>query len=210
MAFVFPDSFILSIDRALRTLCLPVSKSAVVPGADLRESRLSKEEVWHAGALMRINHVGEVCAQALYQGQSLACSNALVRDSLAQAADEELEHLAWTARRIEELGSRVSFLNPFWYLGAGALGVIAGKCGDGWSLGFLAETERQVGAHLESHLRFLPEGDLKSRTIVRQMRDDELRHAEMAMALGALVLPSSVQSAMRVAAKLMTRVAYYI
>lgn len=159
---------------------------------------------------MRINHVGEICAQALYQGQALVCNDAVVRESLDQAASEEVEHLAWTAQRIEELGSRTSYLNPIWYFGAAAIGLVAGKCGDVWSLGFLAETERQVGAHLDGHLSSLPESDFKSRAIVRRMRDDEIAHAEMAIALGGRALPPPVLCLMRVAARIMTRTAYHI
>lgn len=181
-----------------------------MPGGELPESCLVQDERWHAGALMRINHVGEVCAQALYQGQAFVCRNPAIRDSLDSAARDEEAHLAWTARRIEELGSRKSYLNLFWYVGAVSLGVIAGKCGDEWSLGFLAETERQVGAHLDSHLRTLPESDEKSRAIVSRMRDDELTHAKMATALGGKALPRSVRCLMRLAAKAMTRTAYHI
>lgn len=159
---------------------------------------------------MRINHVGEICAQALYQGQALACSNAVIRQSLDKAAAEEVEHLAWTAQRIEELGGRASYLNPLWYLGAVAIGVVAGKCGDAWSLGFLAETERQVGAHLDSHLGLLPESDAKSRAIVLRMRDDEIAHAEMAAALGGRELPLPIRHMMRFGAKVMTRTAYHV
>lgn len=204
------DSAIVAIDKALRTLFGPVGGVRNAPGAKLPEPGLSLAERRHAGALMRINHVGEVCAQALYQGQAVVCRDPLIRTSLDRAADEEVEHLEWTAQRIRELGSRVSRLNLFWYSGAFAIGVLAGKCGDRWSLGFLAETERQVGEHLDGHLRSLPVEDAKSRAIVRQMRDDEIAHAEMAVALGGRELPQPARGLMRAAAKVMTRTAYHI
>ena len=202
------DSAIVAIDKALRTLFGSKGRVGNAPGAELPEPDLSLGERQHAGALMRINHVGEVCAQALYQGQAVVCRDPVIRASLDPAAGEEAEHLEWTARRLRELDSRVSYLNPFWYSGAFVIGVLAGKCGDHWSLGFLAETERQVGAHLDGHLRSLPAADAKSRAIVRQMRDDEVAHAEMAVALGGRELPRPVRGLMRVAAKVMTRTAY--
>lgn len=204
------DIAIVAIDKAVRTLFAPVAESQTMPGREEREPDLTSEARSHAGALMRINHVGEICAQALYQGQGVVCRDPAIRGSLDKAADEEVEHLAWTSRRIKELGSRQSYLNPCWYAGAFVIGVVAGKCGDAWSLGFLAETERQVGAHLEGHLRALPVGDTKSRAIVARMRDDEIAHAEMAVALGARDLPLPVRCLMRVAAKLMTRTAYHV
>ena len=143
------DSVIVAIDKALRSLFGSRASSGRAPGAELPEPSLSPGDRRHAGALMRINHVGEVCAQALYQGQAVVCRDPLIRALLDRAAGEEVEHLEWTARRIRELDSRVSCLNPFWYSGAFVIGVLAGKCGDHWSLGFLAETERQVGAHLD-------------------------------------------------------------
>jgi len=204
------DLVIIAVDKMVRTLCVAAPVSCRVPGEDAQESPLSFGEKRHAGALMRINHVGEICAQGLYQGQAFVCHDPNVRKSLDQAASEEVEHLAWTAQRIEQLGSRTSYLNPIWYVGAVAIGVIAGKCGDPWSLGFLAETEQQVGAHLDGHLSSLPEGDLKSRAIVRRMRDDEIAHAEMAMALGGRALPRVVRGLMRFTAKIMTRTAYHL
>ena len=204
------DSVIVAIDKALRSLFGSRASSGRAPGAELPEPSLSPGDRRHAGALMRINHVGEVCAQALYQGQAVVCRDPLIRASLDRAAGEEVEHLEWTARRIRELDSRVSCLNPFWYSGAFVIGLLAGKCGDHWSLGFLAETERQVGAHLDGHLRSLPVMDAKSRAIVRQMRDDEIAHAEMAVALGGRALPPPACALMRVAAKVMTHAAYHI
>lgn len=204
------DLAILAIDKMVRTLSVAAPRPQWVLGEEVRDLRLSVAEKRHAGALMRINHVGEICAQALYQGQAFACRNPEIRRSLDKAAREEVDHLAWTAQRIVELGGRVSYLNPLWYLGAVAIGVAAGKCGDAWSLGFLAETERQVGAHLDSHLSLLPDGDLRSRSIVSRMRDDEIAHAEMALALGGRSLPLSVKGLMRIAAKVMTLTAYHV
>ena len=163
----------------------------------------------HAAALMRVNHVGEVCAQALYQGQALTCRDPALRSELQRASDEEVEHLAWTERRIAELGGRRSILNPVWYGGSLAFGVLAGKFGDRWNLGFLAETERQVEAHLNDHLGRLPPQDVKSRAIVEQRKVDEREHADLAVRLGAVELPAPAKVAMRVAAKVMTRTAYF-
>ncbi len=204
------DTLIVEFDRALRTLLAPASTMRPVPGNDLPEAELSEAERAHVAALMRINHCGEICAQALYQGQSLTSRSDVARQSLEKAGQEETEHLAWTARRIEEMGGRKSLLNPLWYAGSLAMGVVAGKCGDRWNLGFLAETERQVEAHLEGHKMRLPEQDQRSRAILEQMRVDEARHAEMALQLGAKSLPSPIKTAMRLSAKLMTSVAYYV
>lgn len=171
---------------------------------------MTEKERAHSGALMRINHVGEVCAQALYQGQALTCQDAEIRRALEKAAAEETEHLAWTEQRIAELGARKSFLNPLWYLGALTLGVGAGRLGDTINLGFLAETERQVEAHLDHHLSELPLQDLRSRAIVQQMKIDENSHARTAVRLGARELPKYVVAVMRLAARVMTRTAYYV
>ena len=171
---------------------------------------MSARDKGHAAALMRINHVGEVCAQGLYQGQALTCRDAGIRQALKKAADEETEHLSWTERRIRELGGRKSVLNPLWYLGSLSIGAVAGKLGDAWSLGFLAETERQVSAHLDRHLSELPTQDVKSRLIVDQMKLDELSHAETAVRLGAQALSPGVRSSMRLVATVMTRAAYYL
>jgi ubiquinone biosynthesis monooxygenase Coq7 len=204
------DPLILNFDRALRTLFVAAPTTRGVPGAGLPEPVLSVRERAHAAALMRINHVGEVCAQGLYQGQALMSRDPGIAKVLEGAADEETEHLAWTERRIDELGGRKSLLNPLWYLGALSLGVVAGKLGDGWNLGFVAETERQVEAHLDHHLHELPVLDVKSRSIVEQMKIDEAAHAEAAVRLGARDLPSSIRTAMRLAARVMTGTAYYI
>ncbi len=204
------DSLILEFDKVLRTLFVAAPTVREVPGRGLPESELSETERAHAGALMRINHVGEICAQALYQGQALACRDPLIRHELETSAAEETEHLAWTERRLNELAARKSVLNPLWYAGAFSFGVLAGKLGDDWSLGFLAETERQVEAHLDHHLTELPATDMRSRAIVGQMKTDEIAHAEKAVKLGARELPLPVKGAMRVAAGVMTRVAYRV
>ena len=204
------DDLICGIDKALRTLFVAASTLRSVPGSGEAEADLSLEEKASAGALMRVNHVGEICAQALYQGQVLTCRDEEIRAALEKAAVEETEHLAWTERRILELGARKSILNPLWYLGALSIGVVVGRVGDGWNLGFLAETERQVEAHLDSHLDKLPKQDVRSRSIVAQMKSDEQRHAETAVALGAKELPAPARQAMRLAARVMTRTAYYL
>ncbi len=204
------DRLIVELDRALRTLAAPARTNRPIPGGELPESDLDGAQRAHVGALMRVNHVGEICAQALYQGQSLTCRDPAVRDALRQAAIEETEHLSWTSSRIVELGSRTSLLNPLWYGGSLLMGVSAGLIGDKWNLGFLAETERQVEAHLQGHLDRLPVGDQKSWRILEQMRQDERQHARTAELLGAAELPSPVRMAMRLASRLMTRLAYYV
>ncbi len=204
------DDLIFGIDKALRTLFVAASTLRSVPGSGEAEADLSLEEKASAGALMRVNHVGEICAQALYQGQVLTCRDQEIRAALEKAAVEETEHLAWTERRILELGARKSILNPLWYLGALSIGVVVGRDGDGCNPGCLAETERQVEAHLDSHLDKLPKQDVRSRSIVAQMKSDEQRHAETAVALGAKELPAPARQAMRLAARVMTRTAYYL
>jgi len=159
---------------------------------------------------MRVNHVGEVCAQALYQAQALSTRDPNLREHFEHAAREETDHLAWTQQRLDELGSRVSLLNPLWYAGAFGIGLIAGRVGDAMSLGFVVETERQVEQHLESHLDALPAADLRSQAIVRQMKEDEARHAMSAEQAGAVELPVPLKWAMRIAAKVMTTTAYYV
>lgn len=206
----FADRLITEFDKGLRTVFADARSRRPSPGGDLVESDLSETEKRHVVGLMRVNHCGETCAQALYQGQSLTCANAAVRNALREAADEETEHLAWTERRIEELGGRRSVLNPVWYLGALSLGAFAGKLGDKWNLGFLAETERQVEAHLDGHLAKLPAQDLRSREILVQMREDEVKHAHTASHLGAAALPAPVKLAMKLAARVMTRTSYYL
>ena len=202
------DALIVGFDKALRTLCVAAPSARGLPGREFPEPELTDEAKKHAGSLMRINHVGEVCAQALYHGQAITCETPSVRQALEVAAFEETEHLAWTEQRIGELGTHKSLLNPLWYLGAFSMGFVAGKLGDSWSLGFLAETERQVEAHLASHLSELPVQDLKSRAIVLQMKVDEMEHAKTAVRLGARELPVGVRCVMRIAAGVMTRTAY--
>lgn len=202
------DQAIIELDRALRAICAPARSVRPLPGAELPDTQLDAEQRRLVVGLMRVNHCGEICAQALYQGQALTSRDENVRQALRVAADEETEHLAWTEQRISELGGRKSVLNPLWYSGSLALGLIAGVCGDKWNLGFLAETERQVEAHLDGHLDALPADDVRSRAIVEQMRIDEMRHAEMALSHGAAELPAIVKLAMKTSAKLMTGLAY--
>jgi ubiquinone biosynthesis monooxygenase Coq7 len=204
------DTLIVEFDRALRTVFVPAPTARPAPGNDISEAPMSDEERRHAAALMRVNHCGEVCAQALYRGQALTSRDPAIRDALVDAAWEETEHLNWTERRIGELGGRKSLLNPVWYAGSLALGVTAGILGDRWNLGFLEETERQVEAHLLGHLDQLPSQDDKSRAIVEQMKVDEVRHADTAQRLGAAELPEPVKRAMRLSARLMTRTAYWV
>jgi len=202
------DQFIIEFDRALRTIAAPARSQRPIPGAASPEVALDDAQRQHVAGLMRVNHCGEICAQALYQGQALTSRDPKIRDALRQAADEETEHLAWTATRISELGGRQSLLNPLWYAGSLSLGVAAGLLGDKWNLGFLAETERQVEAHLDGHLAEIPEDDVRSRAIVDQMRLDEIQHAETAVAHGAAELPPPIKGAMRLMAKVMTGLAY--
>lgn len=204
------DRAIIEFDKALRTVLAPARSVRPVPGEGVPDAMLDDAERRHAAALMRINHVGEICAQALYQGQAMMSRDPAIRDTLRQASQEETEHLAWTERRIAELGGRKSLLNPVWYGGALALGLLAGRFGDRWNLGFLAETERQVECHLKGHLETLPADDARSRAIVEQMKVDEAEHADMAVRLGAHELPAPVKGAMKFAARLMTTVTYRV
>jgi len=204
------DRLITAFDNGLRTLLAPAHSARAVPGAALAEPEMTAPERQVAAALMRVNHTGEICAQALYQGQALTARNATARAALEQAAAEETDHLAWTAQRIEELGGRASLLNPLWYAGSFALGAAAGFLGDKWNLGFLAETERQVEGHLEGHLDRLPAQDEKSRAIVNEMKVDESRHARTAVDHGAAELPEPVKLAMKLGSRIMTRTAYWI
>lgn len=204
------DKAIVEFDKALRAVFARGTATRPVPGQALPEADLSEQDKRRAAALMRVNHCGEICAQALYQGQAISSSNPIIRQSLRQAAAEEGDHLAWTESRLTELGGRKSLLNPLWYGGALAIGVIAGRAGDTWNLGFLAETERQVEAHLQGHLAKLPERDRKTRAIVEAMKADEIGHAEIALGLGARDLPEVVKQAMRLASGVMTRTAYWL
>lgn len=204
------DSLIIEFDKALRTVLAPAPTVRSMPGAELPEAELTAAERRHAAGLMRVNHCGEVCAQALYQGQAIMSQDQSIRRTLQAAAWEETEHLNWTERRIAELGGRKSFLNPLWYAGSLAMGLVAGKLGDRWNLGFLAETERQVEAHLTDHLGRLPAQDSRSQAVLAQMKVDEVRHAATAVRLGAAELPMPVKTAMRLASQAMTRTAYWV
>ena len=204
------EKFIIGFDGALRTLLAPAQTVRTVPGKNFSENDLTKAEKNKSSALMRINHTGEVCAQALYQGQALTAKDAEVQRSLNQAACEEIEHLAWTEQRITELGGRKSLLNPIWYSGSFFIGAAAGMLGDKWNLGFLAETERQVESHLAKHLHSLPDQDKKSRAIVAQMQIDEAGHANAAMSHGGIDLPTPVKLVMRLGSKVMTKTTYWI
>lgn len=204
------DRFIIAFDRGLRTLLAEPHSSRPHPGATTDDAVLPDAQKRHAAALMRINHCGEICAQALYSGQAVTARNPETVEALQQAAREETEHLAWCEKRIDELGGRKSLLNPLWYGGSFALGAVSGLLGDKWNLGFLAETERQVGRHLEKHLSQLPPDDARSRAILEQMHADEVKHAETAVRHGAAELPKPVQKAMQLASKVMTETSYYI
>jgi len=204
------DAAIIAFDRGLRTVFGRPQAARPVPGESLPDAPLSEEERRLAAALMRVNHCGEVCAQALYQGQALASSDPHIKEALSQAAREEEDHLAWCEQRIKELGGRTSLLNPLWFSGALAIGYVAGRFGDEWNLGFLKETERQVERHLLGHLERLSPQDQKTRAIVDQMKIDEAQHAHTAEMLGARELPAPVKLAMKLSAKVMTSVAHYV
>ena len=202
------DRLIGALDTGLRAVAGVHRSARASPAAETPEGDLSEAERAHAAALMRVNHVGEVCAQALYQGQALTARDPSTRASLEQAADEEEDHLAWSADRVRELGGRLSLLNPLWYAGSLALGIGAGLLGDRLNLAFLAETERQVEEHLSGHLAKLSAADSRTRAVVERMRQEEARHRATAVALGATEIPEPARVAMRVMAKLMTTVAY--
>jgi len=202
---------IAAADRARRTRAATPAASRPSPAGGVSEAELlTDDEAREAIALMRVNHVGEVCAQALYDAQALAARSPELRAMFERAAREEADHLAWTEERIRALGGRTSLLNPLWYGGAFAIGLAAARIGDRASLGFMAETERQVEQHLQGHLDRLPESDAPSRAIVAQMKEDEVRHADAATALGGAELPLPVRMAMRLAARVMTRTAHYL
>ncbi|USX26222.1 2-polyprenyl-3-methyl-6-methoxy-1,4-benzoquinone monooxygenase [Oxalobacteraceae bacterium OTU3CINTB1] len=204
------DRFIADADKALRVIAGVASASRPNPGLRSDDGQLSEAEQRHSAGLMRVNHVGEVCAQALYNSQGRFAKTADMRAQFEQAGREEEDHLAWTAQRLNELGSHTSVLNPLFYAGAYALGTVAAVLGDARSLGFVVETERQVEAHLASHLDKLPPQDAKSRAIVEQMRIDEIEHGAAAQALGAAQTPAPVQAVMSVMGKIMTSTAYYL
>ena len=204
------DRFIVEFDKGLRTLFAPATSVRPLPGKQIGEATLNESERRTSAALMRVNHSGETCAQALYQGQALTARNPAAKAALEQAALEETEHLSWCETRIRELGSHTSYLNPLLYTGSLAIGAFAGVLGDKWNLGFLAETEHQVEAHLGRHLDRLPEQDAKSRAIVEQMKQDEARHATTALAHGGAELPLPVKLGMKLSSKLMTKTTYWV
>jgi ubiquinone biosynthesis monooxygenase Coq7 len=205
------DQLLASIDHGLRTtFAAPLSARPVPASQDDTQPSLSLDQKQLSIALMRVNHVGEVCAQALYQSQALLTRSPALRSHFNHAAKEEVDHLAWTRKRIDDLGGRISHLTPLWYGGAFAIGSLAALAGDRYSLGFVVETERQVEQHLASHLDRLPEADHASRAIVQQMKVEEARHADEAQAAGAQALPAPVKALMRLSAKLMTRTAHYV
>lgn len=202
------DRLLADAQNALETVAGSPRAARSNPGVDEPDVVLDDAERRHAAGLMRINHVGEVCAQALYVGQAAVARDPRTRSQLQAAAQEETDHLAWCADRLRELDSRPSLLNPVWYAGSYAIGLLAGLRGDGWNLGFVVETERQVEAHLEEHLQTLPPADARSRAILTVMKDDEVRHAEHAESSGARILPQPLPTLMAVASKLMKTVAY--
>lgn len=205
------ELLIREADVALRTLFPEGARpgSRPMPGAELSEAAMKDEARRHAGGLMRVNHSGEVCAQALYQGQALTAKLPEVREEMQHAAAEETEHLAWCEARLKELDSKPSLLNPLWYAASFGIGALAGLAGDDWSLGFVAETEHQVSAHLQGHLESLPSEDAKTRAIIQQMDIDEREHAKMAERAGARDLPAPVKTLMGLVSKVMTRTSYY-
>ena len=205
------DRALISFDQALRTVFgRPRVTERANPAEPYADVDLSDEERRHIGGLMRVNHTGEVCAQALYQGQALTARLAEVRERLERSAQEENDHLAWCEQRLDELGARKSLLNPLWYAGSFAMGAAAGIAGDKWSLGFVVETERQVEDHLDDHLTQVPGDDQRTRAILMQMKADEIHHAEVARAAGGAELPTPVKVAMQTVSKVMTRGAYWV
>lgn len=204
------DALIVEFDTGLRTLLAKPRSVRPHPDAGVAETDLTESEKKHISALMRINHTGEVCAQALYSGQALTAKNAATSTTMQQAAQEETEHLAWCETRVAQLGGRTSLLNPLFYAGSFTLGALAGALGDKWSLGFLEETEKQVGEHLASHLQQLPEADQRTRKIIEQMQIDEAHHADEAKHLGAAELPAPAKFLMKKMSKLMTKTTYYL
>lgn len=210
--FSLIENFLVEIDTALRTLAPPSQRESKrkSPALNLSEQTLNTEEKRQVAGLMRVNHSGEVCAQALYQGQALTAQLPKVRAQMAEAAEEEIDHLAWCEERLKDLNSQPSILNPIWYFGSLMLGSLAGLAGDRWSLGFVAETERQVSNHLQSHLNKLPAQDEKSKAILKQMDEDERHHAELAQNAGAAELPPPLRGLMRLVSKLMTYSSYHI
>jgi len=205
------DRLIIEFDTALRSVVGGANLQRPAPGSELlSKTVLDTQERQHAAGLMRVNHVGEVCAQALYQSQKLVARNPQIQEMLDHSGQEEMDHLAWCETRLQELGSHTSYLNPFWYAGSFAIGLAAGLAGDKWSLGFVSETEKQVENHLESHLQKLPQEDHRSRAIVDQMRMDEIEHGQAAKDAGGVPLPEPIQKMMQMLSKIMTSTAYKI
>lgn len=205
------DKLLAGANNALRTVAAPAGLGAREnPAVDIPDADLSNKQKSHAAGLMRVNHAGEVAAQGLYQGHATVARDPAIEDQMQRAADEEFDHLAWCEQRLQELDAAPSRLSPLWYAGAFAIGAVSGVLGDKWSLGFIAETERQVCAHLDNHLAALPDEDVKSRAIVETMRDEEQEHGENAKDAGAAELPGPVQHLMRVTAKVMTKTAYWV
>ena len=203
------DKLIGGVDQALRTIYTPPQGTGREnPGDTCEESELSEKEKRHVAGLMRVNHAGEISAQALYQGQAFAAKLPNVREKMEQAAIEENDHLIWCEKRLTELDSHTSYFSPFWYAGSFTIGALAGAAGDKWSLGFVVETEHQVVKHLDSHLETLPQQESKSRAILEQMKEDELHHATMALESGAAELPKPVKLLMKLTSKVMTKTAY--
>lgn len=210
--FSLLDNVLSEIDTVLRTLITPQNRPSTRPSPSENKPcvSLTESQKKHIAGLMRVNHSGEVCAQALYQGQALTAKLEHIRTQMAQAADEEVDHLAWCELRLHELGSQPSVLNPLWYSSSLLLGMLAGLAGDQWSLGFVAETERQVTAHLQNHLERLPKDDEKTAAILEQMKQDETEHAQTAVHAGAAELPWPIKTAMKHVSKVMTKIAYHV
>lgn len=209
--FSYLDRAIQEVDMALRTLITPENRASKreTPGKTLPENPLTAAQKKHISGLMRVNHAGEVCAQGLYQGQALTAKLAKVRQQMIEAADEETDHLAWCEQRLRELGSNTTILNPLWYTGSLMIGALAGLAGDRISLGFVAETEHQVSAHLQKHLENLPAEDEKTRLILERMQEDERHHAEMAKDAGAITLPGFIRGLMQGVSRIMTKTSYH-
>ncbi|MBL8517435.1 MAG: 2-polyprenyl-3-methyl-6-methoxy-1,4-benzoquinone monooxygenase [Betaproteobacteria bacterium] len=211
MAFTFADRLIVEIDRGVRTLFSPATAARPVPAAAKGSSpSLTDERRAESARLMRVNHTGEVCAQALYQGQAIFSRSPVIHSVLLKAAQEERDHLAWCEHRLDQLGASVSVLNPVWYAGSFTLGMLSGLAGDRWSMAFLVETERQVERHLAGHLDRIAPEDNESRAIIEAMKEDEARHGQLGQAHDAASLPRPVQSAMQLVSKLMTRTSYWV
>ena len=208
--FSLADRVLGEIDRAIKVLASPLHTTRAAPTAPGDESALKESERLESIRLMRVNHAGEVAAQALYRGQALGARDSTVSDAMRQAAAEEMDHLAWCEQRLQELHGRTSLLNPLWYAGSFLIGAVAGAFGDRTSLGFITETERQVESHLNDHMRRLPQADRRSRRIVEQMADDEVRHGAMALALGGKELPTALRDAMRLTSRVMTGGSYWL